>query len=172
MKQSVLLLDIDGTILPNYTYEHDNKIEDDFNYEMLRNNIRRLIKLSKEYNLGIVIISSMSNHMLHSDDIGIGLKEGYVCKHDERAINIIINEMLKLDAIDVFIGVSNGNKASDIKSYIADKSIDKVIVLEDTDFSSSCNPNNGSHYIRMNGFVSGGVVYRIKQILGVTNDSI
>jgi len=150
---NVILLDVDGCILPN-----TRNSEDDF--IIFGINLKNLKELCLSSNLKIVIISSMSSRMVYHkgrikrEDINI------FCPHDDRAI-----AMMSTYISDVTIDVAKGNKESTIKRYISDNDIGKVIVLDDTNFSHNVNHNNGSYYVPMNGYLSGKDISIINKII-------
>jgi len=165
MKRNVILLDIDDTILPSpitWLGEFNDSLD------ILTINCKRLARICEIWGAEIRIISSWSNRTITFEDNILRYKDrepSLLTKQYyafERKAFFIIYQYLK----DYIIGISCGNKARDIKLDIQDKTIDKVIVIEDSDFSNSCNIRNGSYYIESEGYISNKMIANIGIILG------
>lgn len=161
--KGIILLDIDDTILPTVN-THAGIIKD--HHMMFNVNINRLLKICDTFDIDVALISSWCTHIKRVD-----------LKFDNTSHNCFVysgtnkTERLLFDKMRNLLGKrlvdirENHSKEKYIKHYIQDKTYDRVIVLEDTDFSSCCNYNNGSFYIEGSGFISNRNIGIIKNIM-------
>lgn len=159
MKDNFILLDIDDCIFPNPNLwcgvsEH----EDDFKIAEI--NIKRLKLVCEKWNIKICIISSMYSSMVLKEDGVHPRTDTYVCDDEIRVI-----QLLRKYLHPYIVELSSGDKSRDIKRFIIDRNVSKVIVIEDTDWRHAVNPNNGSYWVRAEGYITGRSIYKIKQIM-------
>ncbi len=159
MKDNYILLDIDDCIFPNpnlWCGMSDH--EDDFKIAEI--NIKRLKLICEKWDIKICIISSMYSSMEIKEDGVHPRKDTYVCEGED-----VVIDLLRKYLHPHIVALSCGNKALDIKTYVQDKDVGKVIVIEDTNWSHAVNPNNGSYWLETHGFITGGTIYKIKEII-------
>ncbi len=163
-KPGIILLDIDDTILPSIQTHagiiRDNKIIFDLN-------IRRLKALCEKFDLDVAIFSDWSTHIkkirLTADcDLNNYVYSYTGSNKKEGAYFDDLKDALFGRIVDSRDGYS---KESYIKKTIQDAKYNRIIVLDDSNFSSCCNYNNGSFYIRGCGFITNPMMGEIKNIM-------
>lgn len=180
-KKAVLLIDIDDTILPTFRSWLDVDIDDsniNTNFwdkaifkplELLKINCGILRELCKQHDLDIVIISSWSSGSIDYTDGKLNYTNGDVKLSLDKNFYKYEHEGYKIikEYLEDHIVKTDGRKELVIKEYIKNKNYDKVIVLDDSDFKHTCNPNNGSKYIYVCGLITTRNVYEILDFIGV-----
>ena len=156
MSQAIILLDIDDCILPSVS-THSGIIND--NESIFLININRLRMICEKWDIKIGILSSWA------ENLDIGIDGNVICKSSNRSEREQwgwFYQDLKPFFHDYRIGLT---KESYIKSYVQNPDWKKVIVLDDTDFSSCVNHNNGSYFIRGDGYIDNRMIGIIKKIM-------
>lgn len=156
--KNMIMLDIDDCIYPNSnTWAGSGDPRDDIRIAEI--NIKRLKMICDTWDFKICIISSMSSCMNLTDD-GVEYNlDGYV--HDPE---VEICDLLRLHLKDEIIAL-DGHKRTAIVKYIEDPSINKVLVIDDTDFSNLVSPETDSYYLSIRGYIRGFDIYNIKQFM-------
>lgn len=163
-KRGIILLDIDDTILPSVQTHagviHDNKIIFDLN-------IKRLKLLCEKFDLDIAILSDWSLHIkrvkLTIDGDARDDKFAYFgSSKNESALFNDLKDALFNRIVD---SRENLSKESYIKKVIQEAKYEKVIIIDDSDFSQNVNYNNGSYYIKGCGFITNPMISVIKNIM-------
>lgn len=158
-RDNYILLDIDDCIFPNcnlWCGQGDPK--DDLIIAEI--NIKRLKLICEKWDLKICIISSMASSFILKEDGVYYNMEGYVYDPEVEIANL-----LRKYLSDYIKDISSGNKRRDIHNYIDKKEVDKILVIEDSDFSDIIDKYNNVHWINTKGFLTGGLIYKIKNII-------
>lgn len=149
---NIIMLDLDDCLLPsNHTWCGDTADS----LQMFEINLKRVAMICERYKLSPFLLSSWYARV-SLDDKTLYLKSG-ASDRDEQIVNLL-NKYLTFDAI------SSGDKSGEIRQAIIDH--DKVIVLEDTDFSG-LNASN-CLVLQVHGFVSNLDMYHIKKFMEKT----
>jgi len=159
---NLLLLDIDGTILPELGTDPENF---DDALTILELNCKYLAKLCLHYQVEIQIISSwctdtiwMENGHIAYDEYKLTLDKRYY-EFEYNAFRIIKNHL------DPYIkSLSCGNKRKDIKLARQNKTVGNIIVFEDSDYSDTVNPNDRSFYIKSEGYFTPHIRAKMQEI--------
>ena len=163
-KKGIILLDIDDTILPSVQTHagtiHDNKI-------IFELNLKRLFMLCMKFDLDIAILSDWSLHIkrvkLTIDGNQTPDKFAYFGSNQKECA--LFNDLRDSLGDRIVDSRENYSKESYIKKVIQDAKYEKVIIIDDSDFSQSVNYNNGSFYIRGCGFITNPMMGVIKKIM-------
>ena len=154
---SVILLDIDDTILPSIS-THAGLIKD--NVDLFIININRLSIICKKWDIKIALLTDWSTQMLFDESTGNIIYNG--SNKLERALWKKFYDELNEHIVDFR---QNTTKQTYIKQYIQSIKYKNVIVLDDTDFSSCVNHNNHSYYLQGTGFICNKMITKIKNIV-------
>lgn len=155
----VILLDIDDCLYPNANLwcGRSDPMDD---VKIAEINFKRLKLVCEQWNLKIIIISSMSTHLIMHEGKVYYNMDGYIAPDEP-----IVADLMRKYLTGHIIGLSCGNKEQDIKDAIQSKKYGKVLVIEDSDFSHNVNPNNGSYWLETRGYLTGATIGRIKLIM-------
>ena len=163
-KRGIILLDIDDTILPS-VQTHAGVIQ---NKKIIFDlNIKRLKLLCEKFDLDIAILSDWSLHIkrvkLTIDGDARDDKFAYFgSSKNESALFNDLKDALFNRIVD---SRENLSKESYIKKVIQEAKYEKVIIIDDSDFSQNVNYNNGSYYIKGCGFITNPMISVIKNIM-------
>lgn len=153
---TIILLDIDDCILPS-RQTHAGLVNDHESIFLI--NINRLRMICEKWDIKIGILSSWCTLL----DIETPGK--VICKSSSKNEREQWDWFYK-DLRPFFHDYRSGlTKESYIKSYVQNPDWKKVIVLDDTDFSSCVNYNNGSYYIQGDGYIDNKMIGVIKKIM-------
>jgi hypothetical protein len=164
MKPNILLLDIDDCILPsniNYFGHTDDALE------LLEINLKRLLLIITKYNMTIQIISSWYSLFELKDDkltFRDPLKRfatEEVANREWNKLETLAGNMICKYLSNVGTTLSSGNKRRDIR--IAIEKFEKVVVIEDSDFSDI--KANNYLYCKTIGFINGNIGYKIENFI-------
>lgn len=153
---AIILLDIDDCILPS-RQTHAGLVNDHESIFLI--NINRLRMICEKWNIKIGILSSWAGNL------SLDVDGSVICKSsnkNEREQWDWFYKDLKPFFHDYRVGLT---KESYIKSYVQNPNWKKVIVLDDTDFSGCVNHNNGSYFIRGDGYIDNRMIGIIKKIM-------
>lgn len=138
LTSNLLLLDI-------YDLTPVNEYYDKLKYlKVLKLNCKILRKICNDYNLSIITYKD----------------ENDINTYNSKVLDIISKYLSKY-----IIKEEIGIKEKIIKKYIQDKHWRNLIVIDKRNLSSSTNPNNNSHYIHIDGFLTPGIIHNITSIL-------
>jgi hypothetical protein len=132
---TIILLDIDDCILPS-RQTHAGLVNDHESIFLI--NINRLRMICEKWNIKIGILSSWASNLYLDESRDI------ICKSSNRNEREQWDWLYKELKSYIFNFRCGFTKEYYIKSFIQNPDWKKVIVFDDTDFSSCVNHNNGS----------------------------
>jgi hypothetical protein len=158
---NIICLDIDDCIFLN-TNSWVGELDD--NFDLLEINLKRLKKVLDKYNAKIFITSSwysiltLENNKISYNNPAYGLPGKSYYDSEFKAF-----ELLKKYLDGYVIGLSNGNRVSDIHYLLEDKT-NKIVAIDDMDLSrigSTVRIRQRYMFIRVNGLITNKDLYHI-----------